>query len=146
MDLFIIRSKKQLSDLKELLDQRRLPFKVALQDIYPGRSLLSNAYYWGIVLKLISDATGHTQIECHEGYKHKYNFRHDIAYNPKTGQYEWVMDVGSTAALDEKEMWDYIFKVRADGEIEHHIIIPLPSECFIPELQFENNKIKHKRL
>lgn len=146
MDLFIIRSKKQLSDLKELLDQRRLPFKVALQDIYPGRSLDSNNYYWGILLKHISDATGHTQIECHEGYKHKYNFRHDIAYNPRTGQYEWVMEVGSTAALDEKEMWDYIFKVRADAEIELQIIIPLPSESFVPQLDFRHDKIENRKL
>jgi len=146
MDFGIVRNKKQVLDLTNKIMEMRLPFKYAFQKIYPLRSLKSNAYYWGIVLKYISDESGHTQDECHKEYKNKYNFRYDIEYNPQTNNYEWIMGVASTTILDEKEIWDYIFKVRVDGELEHHIVIPLPNECFIPELDFEHDKIELKKL
>lgn len=146
MDFFVVRNKKQATDLAEMLLKRRLPYKVAIQDVFPLRSLQSNAYYWGIVLAFISDASGHTQLECHEAYKVKYNFRYDIEYNPETKQFDWNMGVKSTTILDEKEIWEYIFKVRVDGELEHHIIIPLPNECFIPEINFRHDKIELRRM
>lgn len=146
MDFFVIRNKKQAEEVARILLNKRLPYKVAIQEIYPLRSLKSNAYYWGIVLAYIADASGHSQMECHEAYKIKYNFRYDIEYNPETRMFDWNMGVKSTTSLDEKEIWEYIFKVRSDGEIEHHIIIPLPNECFIPEINFRNDNIILKRL
>ncbi len=146
MDLLILRNKRQVDELCDRLKARRLPVKIAIQDIYPTRSLESNNYYWGIVLAYASAETGHSAEEIHEACKRKWNFRYDIEYNDRTGQYEWVMGVKSTTILDEREIWDYIFKCRVDFEIELHIIIPLPSECFVKELDFKHDLIEEKRL
>lgn len=146
MDVYVIRNKRQFLKLSELLGNRRLPFRIAVQDIYPLRSLESNKYYWGIVLKAISDYTGHTQEECHEAYKRMFNFRYDLEYNSITGCYEWVMGVKSTASLDDREIWDYIMKVRADAELDMHITIQMPNETFVNELSFEHDNIETRRI
>lgn len=140
MDLYVIRNKKQLLDLTELMNNMRLPFKVAFQSIFPVRSLDMNAYYFGVVCKYIADVTGQSVEEVHEGYKKRFNYKGDFEYNPKKGQYKFVFGVKSTASLDEKEFIDYVMKVRCDSEIDLHIIIPLPSETFINELKFENEQ------
>ena len=122
-----------------------MPKKVADQDIYPLRTLESNAYLWGIVYQTIADATGHTALEVHEEYKRKYNLRYDLVYRKKTEIWEWKMGTGSTTTLDMREIWEYIMKVRADAEIELRIIIQMPNEVFINELDFEHN-IETRRL
>ena len=146
MKVTILRNKKQALSLCESIMQARLPLKVATQEVFPTRSLESNAYLWGIVYESISQATGHTPLEVHEAYKLMFNFRFDLHYNPKSNMYEWVMGVGSTTTMDYKEIWEYIMKVRADAEIEMSIIIPMPNECFINELEFEHDKMEIKRL
>ena len=146
MDFGVIRNKKQALELTERIKEMRLPFKYFFQPIYPGRSIDVNNYYWGIVLAMISDVTGHTIEELHEEYKKKYLYKGEFEFNTLTKQYEWKVGVGSSAALDEKEFWDYVMKIRVEAEIELHICIPLPSECFIPELDYEHDKIKTKRL
>jgi hypothetical protein len=130
----------------DLLNQRRLPLKIALDDIYPPRSMDFNAYYWGVVLKYISDESGHDIIECHEGYKQKFSLRIDFEFNTDKSIYEPVFGVGSTAEMNMRVFSDYVFRVRVDGELEHHIIIPFPSEVFIPELQFSNDNLKQMKL
>jgi hypothetical protein len=146
MEFLALRNKRQVDELCSRLKERRLPFKCALQDIYPTRSIESNNYYWGIVLAYASAETGHSAEEIHEACKKKWNFRYDIKYNARTKQYKWVMGVKSTTILDEREFWDYIFKCRAEFEIDLHILIPLPSECMINELNFEHDKLKERRL
>lgn len=146
MDLFVIRNKSQLLKLVDLLNQRRLPFKLMADDIYPLRSVDFNAYYFGVVLKYISDESGHNIIECHEAYKQKFGLRIDFEFNTDKGIYEPVFGVGSTAEMNMRVFSDYVFRVRADGELEHHIIIPMPSESFVPELDFKHDLIQEKRL
>ena len=140
MHFGVIRNKKQALDLTEMINKMRLTFKFALQDIYPYRSLDANSYYWGVIMKIISDETGQPIEECHEGYKIKYNFRWDFVYDPLSGTYEFTAGVDSTATLDNKEFWDYIFRVRCDAEIELRIIIPYPNECFVNDLDFARDR------
>lgn len=137
MDVLIIINKKQVDELHNQLKERRLPFKIAIQNIYPLRSLDSNAYYWGIVLKYISDATGHTQEECHKAFKKKYNFRYDILYNNSKRMWLWKMGTSTTTILDSIEIWEYLMKIRAEAEVEMGIVIPMPNETMINELKFE---------
>ena len=146
MDYFVIRNKRQLTELIEGLQSRRLPFKIVVDDIYPVRSVDMNAYYWGIVLKYISDESGHDIMECHEGYKMKYALDIKFEFNKHRGVYEPVFGVGSTAEMNVRLFTDYIFRVRVDGELEHRIVIPLPSEAFVPELDFKHDKIEERRL
>jgi len=137
MDFAVIRNNRQRERLIEMLKERRLPFRLAVQDLYPVRSIDFNAYYWGVVLKMISDFTGHTQEEVHDACKRRYNFRHDFKYSKKTGKWKLVSKVDSTTATFSREFMEYVMKVRADAEIELHVTIPLPNEVFQPELAFE---------
>ncbi len=137
MEVAVIRNKKQMQELICRLNERRLPYRIAIQDIFPTRSLDVNSYYWGVVLKHISDATGHTQEECHKGFKRKHLIRYDMRYNPDTKRYEWKTEEGSTTELNNREVWDYVLKVRVEAEIDMGITIPLPNEVFISELIFE---------
>jgi len=146
LDFGVIRNKRQALDLCEKIGQMRTPFKYALQDIYPMRSLDANAFYWGIVLKMISDETGQSIEECHEAYKRKYNFRWDFIFNSLTGTYEFTSGVDSTTELDGKEFLDYIMKIRAEAEVDLHITIPLPNECFVPELNYDHDKIELRKM
>jgi len=146
MELFVIRNKKQLQDLKDQLEERRLPFKLFIENIYPIRSLDLNAYYWGIVLKYISDASGHTIEECHDGYKRMFDLKIEFIFSTKKQVHEPVLGVGSTSAMNNKIFIEYIFKVRIDGELNHNIVIPNPNECFVPELDYKHDTIQSKRL
>lgn len=137
MDFAVIRSNRQREKLIEAIKERRLPFRVALQDLYPVRSIDFNAYYWGVVMKMISDETGHTQEEVHEACKVRYNFRHDFKYFKKSGKWKLVSKVDSSTAMFSREFMEYVMRVRADAEIELHLTIPLPNEVFVPELNFE---------
>lgn len=137
MDIAVIRNNNQRDELIATLKERRLPFKVAIQDIYPVRSLEFNNYYWGVVLKTISDYSGHAPEEIHEAYKRLFNLKQEFEFNAQTKMWEIVTAVGSTAELDQKEFAAYVSKVRADAEVDMGISIPLPNEVFINELIFE---------
>lgn len=142
MELSVIRNKKQLQHLIEMLSEKRLPFKVALQDVYPGRSVDFNDYLWGYIYTPIATETGSTPEEVHEECKRRYNFKYDFEFNDLTRKYDLVVKSGSTTKLDVKEMWDYAAKIRAEAELELHIILMLPNETFVPELDFD----KHDKL
>jgi hypothetical protein len=146
MDYFVIRNKAQLSKLVELLNQRRLPFKMVLDDIYPPRSVDFNDYLWGFIYNPLAAATGHTPEEIHEICKRRFNFRHDFVYNDNKKRYELVVSAGSTTELNTKEMWDYAMKIRAEAEIELHLTLHLPNESFVRELDFKHDLIEEKRL
>lgn len=140
MDFAIIRNNRQRDALIAHLKERRLPFKAAFQDCYPIRSLDFNGYYWGVIIKTISDFTGHTPEEVHEACKRLYNFRHDFKYNEDTGKWEIEAAVGSTTEMTTKDAWEYAAKIRADAELDLHLTLALPDEAFVPELQFENEQ------
>lgn len=146
MDYFVIRNRKQLMELVDLMEKHRLPFKCAIDDIYPVRSVDFNDYLWGFIYTPIAEETGHTPEEVHEECKRKYNFRHDFEYNKEKGKYELVAGVGSTTELNTKEIWDYAMKIRAEAEIELHITLHLPNESFVNELDFKHDLIEEKRL
>ena len=137
MDFAVIRNNRQREMLIEAIKERRLPFRLALQEIYPVRSIDFNAYYWGVALKMISDFTGHTQEELHETFKQRYNFRHDFKYSKRTGKWKLVSKVDSTTATFSREYMEYVMKIRAEAEIELHLTIPLPNEKFVSQLAFE---------
>ena len=143
MDYFVIRNKTQAEDLCRTIMQRRLPFKVALQDVYPIRSIESNDYYWGFVVTPVATETGQDPEEVHDAWKRKFNFKNDLRYNPKTKKMQWYTGVASTTGLDEREIWDFIMKCRADAELELHIICMMPNETFINELNFDFER-KHQ--
>jgi len=133
METFVIRSQKQRQNLFEYLLEKRLPFKGALQDIYPQRSPEANAYYWGVMMRMISDYTGHTPKEVHRAYKRKFN----INYWPHPKTWTWDLRIQSTTEFDSVSFEQYCLMVRADAEIEIGVTIPLPNESFIKQLKIQ---------
>jgi hypothetical protein len=47
--------------------------KIEISESRNNRSDLQNRYYWGVVLKYLSDETGHTKDELHEIFKTEYS-------------------------------------------------------------------------
>lgn len=138
MDFHVIRSQRQLLDLFDQLKNRRLPMNIAVQEIRPVRSIDLNDYLWGFVYTPIAQYTGHTILEVHETFKKMFGMRCDITYNSRRRRYEFVVGIGSTASMTNKELWDYAAEVRAHAELELHLTIHLPKECFVSELCFKN--------
>ncbi len=127
-----------LQELQSKMSERRLPFKVALEGVEPVRSLSINNYLWGIVYTYIAEATGSSPEEVHEGYKRKFRFRGDFVYNKEYDRYDYVIGTQSTTKDSNYELWQFTLRIRADAEIEHHIVIPMPNETFLTdELKFE---------
>lgn len=133
METYVIRSIKDRNKLIEYMNHRRLPFKVMFQEIYPKRTLDENAYLFGVVYRAIQDHTGHSLDEIHKAYKLKFN----VEYAPdKNGH--WALRMKSSTLEDTISIMEFAMKVRADALIEMGINIPLPNECFVNELNFDN--------
>ena len=103
MDLMVIRSNRQLESLIAFLKERNLPFACAIDEIYPVRSARFNAYYWGVVIKMIADHTGHSTEEVHEAYKKKYNLDLCFQFNQEKRIYEIAAGVMSTARENKRK-------------------------------------------
>ena len=83
--------------------------EVVIRRPVKDRSHDQNAYYWGVVLKLISESSGHTPAEHHQIFK-----RTIIGGKNPT-----------TKNMTTAEFQDYLEQIRAWAG-EHNIIIPDP--------------------
>lgn len=85
------------------------------------RSLNQNQYYWGIVIRIIADETGHSSDEIHELMKQM--FLKDVIII-KGDKYETVR---STTDLDTMQFsQDYIKRIKQWAWSELNLIIPEP--------------------
>jgi len=83
-----------------------------------NRTDKENRYYWGVVIDMISQYTGHTDDEVHEGLK--YLFLCDRSQKlPK---------ILSTKHLSIYEFENYLSKVRQFASADLGIYIPMPNE------------------
>ena len=82
-----------------------------------------NGYYWGVVLAIISQETGHTVDELHEIYKAM--FAPKKRYTMPSGNE--VVIAKSTAEMDTLEFTEYVERIRADAG-EMNITIPDPEK------------------
>lgn len=71
------------------------------------RSVNQNAYYWAVVIKLLTESTGHSSAEQHKAMKNRF------------------LGGRSTSSITTKEFEDYIEQIRAWAG-EQNIIIPDP--------------------
>lgn len=85
-----------------------------------GRSAQANRYYWGVVLKAISEHTGHETDELHEYFKLQYNPREILIGG------ESLIVGGSTASLTTQKFYDYIERIRRFASIELGVTLPEP--------------------
>lgn len=137
MEFAVIRNNRQRDLLLASLKDRRLPFKVAVQDIYPVRSVDFNDYYWGFLITPIAEFTGHSPDEVHEECKKRFNLVADFKWSDDHKRWEIIIETGSTTELNSKQMWEYAARIRAEAEIDLGLTLALPNETFVNELNFE---------
>lgn len=94
------------------------PVKVEIKRALPQRSLQQNRYYWGVVVKMIAEYTGHEPDDVHSFLKYRFLRQSD-------GIIEWTR---STADLDRAEFTEYIEKCRQWALDELNITIPSPDD------------------
>lgn len=92
------------------------------------RSINQNAYYFGVVLQLISDYTGYTVDELHDAMKAKF-IPKKLAFCDGNGvvQDELVLG-GSTRKMTTIEFHDYIEQIRRFAAESLDVNIPDPDE------------------
>jgi hypothetical protein len=104
------------------------PYAVKVEKITGSRSNYQNRYYWGVVLKTISNDTGSTPQELHDIFKTM--FLKDFVFL----EGKEVEKVGDTKGLKSLEFEDYLTKIRRFASMELNIFIGLPNEYIIDEL------------
>lgn len=101
---------------------------IVIKRYHKGRSADQNAYYWGVVVKMIGDEIGMTMDEAHDLLRGRF-LRRGILYNKK--RYWTTL---STRDLDTVGMEDYLTQIRTWASFEFKgMKIPLPNECDFDE-------------
>lgn len=67
------------------------------------RSLAANAYYWGVVLKILGDELGYEPDEMHEAMKLKFRSR----VCPSTG-----LTIVKSTRTGSPDFWEYVEQIR----------------------------------
>jgi ATP-dependent phosphoenolpyruvate carboxykinase len=101
---------------------KAMPYRVELKENRGKRSLNENAYYWGVVVKILSDYTGDTPDDMHEVLKAKF-----LKTVVNFGGEELVMSK-HTWNLTTKEFEEYLEQIRIFAQTELDVKIPLPNE------------------
>lgn len=83
---------------------------VTVDTARPTRSNNQNRYYWGVVLKLIEQHTGHSRKELHEIYKRMFLPPQIIHYMGKD-----IKLPASSAESDTLEFSTFVDRVRAEA-------------------------------
>jgi hypothetical protein len=86
------------------------------------RSLEQNAYYQGVVLKILSEYTGYDHDEMHDALRYKF-----LAYENVDG----LMTILSTTQLNTKEFEVFLSRIRRWAAMDMGVFIPKPNEVEI---------------
>ncbi len=81
-----------------------------------SRTLSQNAYYWGVVIEILSEHFGYEPDEMHEALKIKFLKKHEDSN---------LVTVSSTAKLSTEEFGEYLDKIMRWAATEY--------QCYIPE-------------
>jgi len=116
---------------------------VVVQIWRKGRSTRQNSYYWGVILDLLSEHTGHTPKELDVFLKIKFLQRfipmeiwdgeYD-RYGHKTYQTREVQTILGTSELNTVQFEDYASKIRMWASMDLGLFIPEPNQVdWLPE-------------
>ena len=101
-----------------LLTLEGLEVEVIVRKPKKPRSKQENRYYWGVVIKLLSEATGYNQDEMHEALRMLFLVdRSDL-----------IPTLKSTAFLTVEEFEEYLSTIRMWASQSLNCYIPLPNE------------------
>ena len=93
--------------------------EVIVQNPKKHRSGEQNSYYWGVVIDIISGATGFTPQEAHDAVRYKF-------LTDMTGE---LPRVKSTTELSTVEFMEYIAEIQRFGAEYLDVYIPDPNEA-----------------
>jgi len=99
---------------------------------YSERSLQQNKYYFGVVIKMLCEHTGHSEEEMHELMKCRFLKKHfdlRVKEKDKTEKIERYTIVRSSISLNTVEWEEYMGECRKFGAEKFQLYIPLPNEC-----------------
>lgn len=113
----------------ETIASLKLPYKILIQEISPQRSLDMNAYYWGVVIKMIAEYTGYSINEIHDIMGYKFRLSYYFNFSSKRSEYGVV----STTLDTNTDFIAYIEKVRVWALEFLNLVIPDPNEVIHPE-------------
>lgn len=103
----LIRNRRQFDEqLAQFKDGIQL--EVTLQRLRATRSIAANAYYWGVVLHLVSEMTGDTVEDLHDYFKKRFNPK-PIAIAQDGEDH---VTGASTRHLNTSQFYEYVEKVR----------------------------------
>jgi hypothetical protein len=104
------------------------PVVVTIERKKAKRSVQANAYYWAVVVKGITDATGQDGESIHEFLRRECNAMRVELTNRNGGEvYEtWVGK--STSALNVNDFYDYVERCRAWAGTFLGLELPDPTE------------------
>ena len=123
---FIKNGKVTFQDRKkfdnQLLNYEDKAVIITVREQKKRRSLNLNAYYWSVVVKLLSDNTGYDKDEMHEVLKSMF-LRTRYKLNGV-----WLDSTKSTTKLNNKEMIEFIDEVKRFASKELGCFIPDPNE------------------
>lgn len=98
---------------------------VTIERVRATRSQAQNRWYWGQIVKLISDETGYDPLEVHELLKEKF-LPKTLALPDKHGEANEFVIGGSTAKLNKVEFGEYCEQVRRWAAESLGVVIPDP--------------------
>ena len=120
------KNKLHFADIERLnMDVTRYNSKtveVTIKEYKPKRSNQLNQYYWGVVVKIISDYTGYTKEETHELLKQTFLKKKVLIEDT------WYDTTDSTTKLNNKEMLKFIEEVKQWAAQTLYVYIPDPHE------------------
>lgn len=93
------------------------PVQLTIEKRKKHRSIEQNAYYWGVVVRILADDIGYNDEEMHEALKWK--------FLRKDGK---IPTVRSTASMNTLEFEKYLEDIRVWASTEMGITIPLPKK------------------
>jgi len=107
---------------KEQLARMKGTVEIIVERTHSKRSLNQNAYYWGVMVKILSDELGYEPDEVHEILKQKFN-----PQNLKIQDQEIVIG-GSTTKMSTIDFMAYVEQIQRWAASYLHISIPSPNE------------------
>ncbi len=110
---------------KKALAHFRGRVKVTLEPEIERRRARANRYYWGVVLKMMAEETGHTPDQIHEFMKIRHNSSKATITDPLTG--EEVLLPQSTAKLSIADFSVYLERVMLFAAEWLGIVFPDPT-------------------
>ena len=101
-----------------LLSLENMFVDIVIKKRRKDRSNQQNRYMWGVVYKIISETTGHTEDEIHDSMRAMFLM-------DNLGKFPIMR---SSTSLTTAEMEEYLEKIRQWAAQELSCIIPLPNE------------------